>query len=189
MIIDPISTVEAALIVRIRELLGAKVRKVDSLPGDLDEEILKKMLISAPGVYVSFGGGSVGSKHAYPPQISSRWTVFVVTGHASGQAARRTGDQVQMGAYALTSILAGALDSWVVEDVGGLELADVRNLFTGALDAKGCALYGLSFTLPMEFPPEVDVASLDDFVTFNAEYDLAPVEGNNAATDRVTLET
>jgi phage gp37-like protein len=186
--IDPISSVEIALVARIRELLGAMVRKVDSLPGDLDEELLRKMLIAAPGVYVSFGGGSVLKAGVYPPSIQSRWTLFVITGHASGQAARRIGDQVQIGAYTLTSLLAGSLDGWVVDEIGTLELADVRNLYVGAVDAKGCTLYGLTFTLPLTFSPEISPETLDDFITFRPDYDLAPTNGIIDGSDLVLPE-
>ena len=39
------------------------------------------------------------------------------------------------------------------------------------------------------YPPEADPSTLDDFVTFHGDYDLAPSDGQIDATDIVTLPT
>lgn len=184
---DIVSLVEDALINRIKARFGNALRKVDSLPGDLDEALLKQILVQAPGVYILFSGGPRRNAEN-SNDIDGKWVIFAITGHASGQAARRRGDALMIGAYQIISIICGSLSGYVVDDVGTLELVNVQNLFNGAIDRQGCSIYAATFNLPMSFTPVLDPALLDDFVTFHADYDFAPQDGVNDATDQVTLE-
>lgn len=184
---DIITATEDAIIDRVKALLGDSIRQAASLPGDLDEETLKQLLIAAPGVYAKFAGGALvpGSLDA---AIEGRWTLFVITAHASGGDARRRGDKMQIGAYPMLAILARGLNGYTVPDVGIMTLRDMSNLFSGAIDRQGCALYGLTFGLPMEFGTgSVDPGDLDDFITFHGDWDLAPVDAAIDASDTVTL--
>jgi len=183
---DFITTTEDAIISRIKQLFGNKLRAVDSLPGELNEEILKEILIQAPAVYVAFTGGTPGNID--DANIEARWVVFPVTGHASGQKARRHGDAVQIGANEITCRLTAGLHNHVVPDTGTLKLRNISIIFSGALDRQGCTIYGLTFGLPMQFEDADLLAGLDDFITFHADYDLAQKDGQVEAADNATLE-
>lgn len=163
---------EDALIAKIKALLGNAVRTVESLPGDWDDDMLKRLLRLVPGVFVAFAGGGPRSGGSNLASLDGQWIVYVVTGHASGEAARRRGDGVQVGAYELIERLAPALHLFVVPGVGTLRFARVENLYTGMVDRQGIAVYALTFQLDMTFSDAVDEASLDDFQTFDAQYDV-----------------
>lgn len=184
---DVLTTVEDNLLAKIKALFGNKLKVVDSLPGDLDENLIKQMLIQAPGVYLAFTGGP-RRRTEYESSIDGRWVVFAITGHASGEKARRRGDKVMIGAYQIISLIAASLDGYVVDEVGTMDLVKVDPIFNGTLNGMGCTIYGAIFSLPMTFTPELDPAALDDFLTFDASYDFAPKDGIIDAEDKVTLE-
>lgn len=169
-----ILAVEDALIDECKAALGIRVRGVESLPGDWDDEMLQRLLRAVPGVFVVFSGGA---RNSGPGQveasIESRWTVITATGHASGEAARRRGDALQVGAYELITLLAARLHGLVVPNVGTLSMLDVANLYTGSIDRKGLAVYAMTFSLPLTFELQPDV-DLTPFVTFAAQLDVPP---------------
>lgn len=158
--------VEKTLLEKTRETLGNLVRQVDSLPGEFDTQTLKSLVRQSPGVYWSFLGG-----RAVPDQlarIEGRWAMYAVTGHASGQAARRTGDRSEVGAYELVSLLLPVFHHYSVPDAGSLKLQQVENLFNGTYERQGVAIYAASFVLPMTFEPELP-ENIHDFITFHSE--------------------
>ena len=170
-----ITTVEDALIAEATATLGAHVRGVESLPGDWDDEMLKRLLRAVPGCFVAFAGGArSGAASAAEARIDSRWVVYVCTGHASGEAARRRGNQVQAGAYELIAMLAPRLHGLRIAGVGSASLLDVQNLYTGSIDRQGLSVYALTLSLPMLFELVADAAQLTPFVTFDAQYDVPP---------------
>ncbi len=156
--------------------LGDRVRGVQSLPGDWDDEMLKRFAGFTPGAFVSFGGGSRLTNTGEPEaRISGRWSVIVCTSHASGEAARRRGDKLQAGCYELMTRLVPALHGLVVPRVGTLDLVAVENLFTGTVLNQGLAVYTLIFGLPTTFDiPQLDTqtANLDRVYV---QYDVPPL--------------
>lgn len=169
-----ILTIENALIARIATVLGNKVKTVESLPGDWDDDMLKRLLRQVPGVFVAFAGGGAKSVGANSPDIDAQWIVYVATGHASGEAARRRGDALQVGAYELIQLVVPALHLHTIAGEGTLMLARVENLYTGMVDRQGVAIYAMTFQMPMPISMDLDLAVLDDFETFDAQYDIAP---------------
>ena len=169
-----IIAIEDALINKIKAALGTKVQGVESLPGDWDDEMLKRMLRYVPGVYVAFPGGPrLGAAGAAEATIDGKWLVYICTGHASGEAARRRGDSLQAGAYELIEVLAPLLDGFTVPNVGAFSVADVSNLYTGSIDKQGIAIYAMTLSIPMTFSQPVD-DTLAPFETFAAQYDVPP---------------
>ena len=95
------------------------------------------------------------------------------------EQARRLGDALQIGTYELIERMVGLLHGLEVPDVGTLDFRSVDNLFTGTVDRQGLAVYGVRFALPMTALPPAAVA-LDDFETFDAQYDLPPLADDDA---------
>lgn len=183
-----IGAIEDTLVNQVKTLFGTRLRKVDSLPGQVSEDVLKRMIADAPAVYVLFAGGAAAPVGDTLPRLDSRWILYVVTAHANGHRARRHGDTRQMGAYEAVSVLAGQLHGWTVPDVGSLSLLRVDLLYQDAFEDKGVTLYGMVFSLPMVFPSGVELEDLDAFEQFHVDYDLAPSDDQVDASDDVTLE-
>lgn len=167
---------EDAIIAKAKALLGDVVRQVESLPGDWDDQMFKRLLAAVPGVFVVFSGGARSSGAGQQEAaIEGRWTVLTATGHASGEQARRHGDAMEVGAYHLVQVLAAGLHGFTVPGVGSMSLLDVANLYTGTVEAQGLAVYALTFSLPMTFDLADDAGDRPGyFVRFDAQLDVPP---------------
>lgn len=171
-----IAAVEDVLIAECKAALGSKVRGVESLPGDWDDEMLNRLVRAVPGVFVVFGGGPRrGAPGEIEASINARFTVITATGHASGEAARRRGDRQQVGAYELLSVLVPRLHGFTVPNVGTLALDDVGNLYSGVIDTKGLAVYTATFSVPLKFELVADPELLAPFETFDVKFDVPPM--------------
>lgn len=172
---DIITAVEDDLLAALTaRLAGAKVR-VESLPGDWDDDMLKRLLPLAPCVLVSFGGGAPARIGELEPTIDGQWSVYAVTSHPSGQAARRRGNAQALGAYDLIArLVVPALHGHDVPDAGPAHLVRVDNLFTGSIERQGLAVYAATFRVPMPFSVLGDPDELDDFAVFVGQLDVPP---------------
>jgi phage gp37-like protein len=163
--------VEADLIAKLKAACADRVRMVESLPGEWDDDTLKRLLTKTPGIYVAFAGGQTSSPGQTLPQINGQWMVYVATGHAQGQEARRLGDAQLIGAYELWEVVAKALHGRVIAGIGTATFQRLENLFTGTIENRGVAVYGVAFEIPMTL--DIDVSSLvSPFVTFDAKWDI-----------------
>lgn len=171
-------TVEDNLLNRVKSHFGRTLRTVDSLPGDWTDEMLKKLIISAPAVYLACPGGPRIPGEDSLVGINSRWSFFIITTHAGGEKDRRHGDAVQIGAYDIVRRLAPLFHNYTVPDVGTMDLLSVDNLFNGTIEGKGVTLYSMLFNLPLHFDTDIPLADLDAFETFHVDFDVAPADGN-----------
>ena len=172
-----ILAVEDDLLATLRLAAGAKLRTVESLPGDWDDDTLRRMLALTPCALVAFAGGAPRQIGEATPSIDGQWIVYVATANASGQAARRRGDALQLGAYELLEyVVIPAVHNHTVPGVGSLALTRVENLFSGTVERQGLAVYAATFQLPMEFEMAIDAGALDAFETFAAQYDVPALE-------------
>lgn len=201
---DVISRVEQHLVDKLTAALAGTKLRVQDLPGDWDDDMLRRLLTLTPCVLVAFSGGNSSQRGATTAEIASEWIVYVVTSHPSGEQARRRGNAQAIGAYEVISrLVVPLLHGHVVPGVGALSLASVQNLFTGMVERQGLSVYACSFGLPMSFEIATD-ADLADFATFVAQLDIPPhasssthadwlagnfTHGKPDATDAVTLPT
>lgn len=170
-----ILAIEDALLEECKAVLGSRVRTVDSLPGDWDDAMLTRLASFVPAVYVAFNGGErQASQGQLEARIDGRWSLIVVTGHASGQAARRRGDAVQAGAYELLAVLVPRLHGFTVPNEGTLTFVNIVNLYSGSVDSQGLAVYVATFSVPMTLGNPLDESTLDDFEVFAPRLDVPP---------------
>lgn len=171
---DVITAVESHLIDTLTAALAGTKLRVQDLPGDWDDDMLRRLLTLAPCVLVSFSGGQVPRRGATTATIDSQWVVYAVTSHPSGEQARRRGNAQAIGAYEVISrLVVPQLHGHVVPGVGSMDLTGVQDLFTGAVERQGLAVYACTFVLPMEFARSAG-SSLQDFATFADALDIPP---------------
>jgi phage gp37-like protein len=201
---DVITVVETHLIDTLKAALAGTKLRVQDLPGDWDDDMLRRLLTLAPCVLVSFSGGQVPRRGANTASIDGQWVIYVVTSHQSGEQARRRGNAQAIGAYEIVArLIVPQLHGHIVPGVGTLDLTGVQDLFTGTVERQGLAVYACTFMLPMEFD-RVAPDGLADFATFVASLDIPPhaphstqtewLAGNDThgapdARDNVTLPT
>ena len=171
-----ILAIEDALIEVAKATLGNKVKAVESLPGPWDEETLKRALRLVPGIYVLFAGCAPDRPGGETTIPKWTWVVYVATGHASGEAARRRGDSQQVGAYELLEVLVPRLHGHTVPGHGTLALVRIENLFRADAERQGVTVYAVTLEMVMGFWLEADPATLDPFETFHGYVDIPPHE-------------
>lgn len=172
---DIITHVEDALLAALAAAVaGTKVR-TGSLPGDWDDDMLKRLLQLAPCALTHFAGGAPAVPGELEPVVQGQWLVYVVTSHPSGQEARRRGNAQALGAYELLSrVVVPALHNLRIGQAGTVAFSRVDNLFTGAIERQGLAVYSAAFQVPMPFTTLPGGSELDDFATFYAQLDVPP---------------
>jgi len=185
----PIVTIENKLIDLIKTALGAQVKGVASLPGGWDADMLKRLILRAPAVYVAFLGGPVVGPGGSICGISSRWGVYAVTSDPSGQAVRRTGGRGVIGAYEILERAIPAINGQTLDGVGSFELSgSIDNLFSGTLAKQNLTIYEAQFTISLQFEAVPDPGALDDFITFHVDFDLAAPDGEIEGSTDIILE-
>lgn len=167
---NPIATIEDAIIAAVQATLGTTVREVESLPGGWTQDMLRRALQFAPGVYVAFHGGNGKSNGmAY---VAARFSVYCVTKGAD-DLARRRGTSKVIGGYDLVCLLAPVLNGLDVPDIGTLGLLGIDNLFRDAMFDLGGTVYSIQLELPnMDLNYQADLTSGDfaDFTDWHAEH-------------------
>lgn len=162
--------VEDILLARVQATFAAgQLRAVEALPGAISATMIKQLAPRAPGVHSSFLGAGP-SRGGTPEQLDARWALYVITTHASGQAARRRGDAVAIGAYEILTPLVAALHAAPIPGCGAVRNVRIDNLWSGEMESRGIALFALTFDVPMELT--VAAPTLNPFVTFHADYDI-----------------
>lgn len=161
-----LAKVEDAMIERCRELVGDRLKAIEDLPGNWDDATFEAARRNVPGIYIAWSGGAaVSSGRA---GINSRYAVYVVTGQASGERARRRGNDRSIGAYEILERVVPGLHGLSIGDVGPLRLERVDNLYSDQNDKKGVVVYGAVFAIDkMMFPAAKDASSLADFEIFH----------------------
>ncbi len=174
-----IDTVEDALIAKVKAALTdsgqLRVKTVDSLPHDWEVDTLKRFLALAPAVLIAFSGGPV--KTLGDDELASQWSLVVITGHASGQKARRRGDSQQIGAYEVIERIATDINGATIQGIGTPKLVAIENLSASDVEAQGLAVYALRFEIPMDLVYLAPDSALSAFVTFHTYYDSPPLDG------------
>lgn len=175
MSVDIITATEDDLLATLAAAVAGTKLRVDSLPGDWDDDMLKRLQTLAPCVLLSFAGGVPPVLGELEPNVAGQWLVYAVTSHPSGQAARRRGSAQAIGAYELLArLIVPALHGHRVPGAGLAQLARIENLFTGTVEKQGLAVYAAAFSVPMPFDTLPDGSALDDFATFYAQLDVPP---------------
>ena len=170
-----IAQVEEALMAAVRATLGTRVRGVETIPGDWDDDMLKRFLQGVPGVFVAFTGCEALDAGGTEARIDARFAVYACTGHPT-ELARRRGDAMQVGAYQMLDLLVPLLHGLVVPDVGSLRLASVQNLFTGSIERQALTVYALVLSVPMTFEQLAAEDVLAPFLTFDGRIDVPPFQ-------------
>ena len=209
-----IGALEDAIICRLRDAFDGRLREVDHKPAKFDADELLRILNQAPAIYVAFLGWQRSPR--LPGSVSATFGAYLVAANASGERARRRGDEATIGAYEMAVVTAGSLDRWVPAGAAGpIEVQSCENLYATAFEKAGRTVYGLVCDVPVQIQdawgvPQNDAGdatgappvTLDDFITFHGDQDIppfgnvakpppAPTTGANRADAvlRVTLPT
>ena len=169
-----IGALEDAIICRLREVFDGRLREVDHKPAKFDADELLRILSMAPAIYVAFLGWQRSAR--LPGSVNTTFGAYLVAANASGERARRRGDQATIGAYEMAALAAATLDRFVPEGAAGpIEVQSCENLYATAFEKAGITVYGLVCDVPVQIQDDWSTpTSLDDFITFHGDQDIPP---------------
>lgn len=163
---------ENALVAAIKAApLALKLKQVDTLP-DLDgDSLVKKFATDAPAVYVAPAASFAISNNV----VTVGFGIACVAKNAGGQAVTRKGDGKMIGMYQIAETVAALLNGFKTADVAlyatGISIMNDENIYKAGLQVAVVTLQGQA-----NLPSSIDINSLDNFITFNAQYDIEPHE-------------
>jgi len=183
-----IGAAEDAILERVRARFGATLRQVATIPSSWDEEMVKRMLIGAPGVYLSWGIQRGQRSSDQFAELTCLWEFTVITAHEGKEDARRRGDARAIGAYEIVERLIPLMHGWAVPNESSLVFEAADNKFSDGNERRGLTVYGVLFSMPMTMgDTDEELSDLDPFLRFHADWDQAPADGQLEAQDEVTL--
>jgi len=182
-----ISKTENSIIKVIEKVMLNKIKTVETLPGSWSVDLLLDLAHKAPAVFVAYRGGPA-EKSNVDAVSDGKFSVYVVT-KAGREGHRRKGSITAIGAYDILEAIVPHIHRLAVPDVGTLKFVNVDNLFGDVVQDLGVTVYAADFVLPQMVWPFVDVHTLDDFITFNADVDQVQANGDVDITVREILPT
>lgn len=142
---------------------------------------IQRFATKAPVVLVACVQARLREPGAGLAMMPASWAVYVIT---------RDVPQIprDAGAIALVEavLLKVAGNCWGRTDVGAPTDVEARNLYAGNVDTLGVALWAVTFE-QIVTDAAVDTATLNAFVTFHQDVDMAPADGQIDITETDTL--
>lgn len=158
------------------------LKEVKSHAGRFDLAELQRLAAKAPAVRVACLG--VLSAKATPGcvEITVSWAAFVI-------AKDQRGLKRDAAALALITAIMPTIPGnlWGLDNVDAPDKIRADNLYSGKLDQKGVALWGVRWQQDMQLG-QLDEATLEAFNTLFVDWDLAPIDGTTDTSDDITLE-
>lgn len=161
--------------------LGYKLVKVASYGGEYSDPDMRRVIRDFPAVSVMFDGARTARQTNGSVKIDARYGVFVAAKNLRSEKEARHGDGSAVGSYKMIEdiiLLLANQDLGLEIDALGFE--DITLVLAEKADQGLLSVYGLSFKtsfLISTLPSDADIASLDVFAKFHANWDV-PVHGN-----------
>lgn len=176
-----------AIVDELKTKLASAVKTVEGHGGRFDAKELMRVSAKAPAVFVAAMLLSEITRRHSETTATISWAVFVV---AKDQPNNVTRDVV-----ALT--IAEAIGKIVPDNRWGLDgqcegtptSIRAQNMFSAEIDAKGVAMWGLSWQQKMVIAAGDDTSTLDDLLAILTATDLDPSQDDEPlAHDQLNLE-
>lgn len=163
--------IELGLIDHIKNsVLGKKLRQVAALP-DLDgASLVKAFATDAPGVYVA-----TDTQQVENTELILKYSVAAVVRNSRNSIAPRHGDTKALGLFQLVEALLPLLYAAKMGDEAVLYPTRVNWVKDKVLYDNGLEVAEISLEARVTMPNGLVEGDLDDFLTFNGQYDIEPL--------------
>lgn len=194
-----------ARIKAFQPFLGYKVETVDTYGSEFSDGVERAMRDWPAYLFVYNGSTPMAGSTQRLLKYKARWAVLCCSGSLRGEAAARKGSITGAGSYQMLCDARRMLRNFVPlkagtfeGSAGAIEIAGDRQLLQDKAGQQLVSVYALDIEIPMTEETTGLPATLDDFKTFHADYDIPPhgnvqrpppSEETADATDNVTLET
>ena len=182
-------TVQDAIVERAKQLLPG-LAQCERFAGQFGSASPNQGRVIPPAFFVAVLNAVPGKERVGTGQqaLVVTFSAYCLTMNAKG-AAHRASDAMTM---AETFALALEEEQWGLPNhVGRAALGRGDNLYNTALDNKGFGLWAVTWEQRVIVGPGIDPegSTVDDFLTFNADYDPASdAEGRPVTQDNVSLQ-
>lgn len=176
--------VRTAIVTSLQDALPAGV-SVESHRGRFDSAAeIKRFATKAPAVLVACVRSKLDDACEGMPILHASWAVFVITRDKPSLPRDE-------GALALVEAIALSVsgNTWALDDTSAPTAIDSRNLYSGAVDNLGVALWAVTFEQTVTNPAidDATLATMGVFATFHQDIDMAPADGQIDITETDTL--
>lgn len=176
-----ISTIENAMIARIQAAmdapegtgLGYRLKKLATYGGEFSDGI-DRIVRDFPAVLIAFNGAQLVKEFSHSGKFKATFGVMVAAASLRNEKSARHGGIGAVGSYQLiTDVLA--LLSWQRLGLSITPLAPrtIQPLMNDKAGNQLASVYAIDFETTFDLVP-VDSATLDDFATFHADWDIPP---------------
>jgi phage gp37-like protein len=180
-----LSTTEDAMIALIKGLIGQNLREVSTLDGTWTLGELQRSLQVAPCVRVAFLGGK--ATEVENASINADFGVYAISKMPT-QKQQRRGTPQEIGAYDMIEGIVPSLNEKVIAGVGTLFLKRIDAVFTEQTFQMGGSVFAAIFELRnLVIAEAFDPTAFQDFLTFDAQSDVAPADGDIDLESEETL--
>ena len=180
-----ITQAEDIILEKLTTAFGNSVRSVESLSGPWTVESLRRAISMSPCVRLAFLGGKKNENG--PEFIDAKFGIYCVA-RSTSDLQRRQGASRSVDAYNMIQVICPVLNMSVLSGIGTLFLEAVSTVFAEQTFKLGATVYSAVFNLPnFPLPDAFDPATLADFITFHADSDMAPADGDIDITSEETL--
>lgn len=192
---DPIAAIENAVLARLEAgeaVIGYQWKTRETYPADWDAFLKEKGTVNDPGVWFGYAGGRVLGEElvkggADGTRIELLFGITVIARDFGNEQGRRHGNEAQanIGAYKLMLDCIALLDGRDLGlDMDKLEFTQLRLVRPiDALTSMKAAMYAAQITTSIllpRLPEDLGDGSLEDFLTFHANWDIPPHGGIDA---------
>lgn len=174
-----IGAIEQAMIDRVKAasadgVLGYELREVDSYADQLTPDNIKRAAQNFPAVlFVFLGEPAPEDAPGGGERRRPRFAAFVCQDNRRNEKARRRGADGKVGSYQMAEdVKALFFNQTLGLDLNGpIRGGAIRSMF----NSGGLSVYAVEFTAVFDWNPALaDAATLDDFSTFHADWDVPP---------------
>jgi hypothetical protein len=190
-----LAAIDDTIIARIEQVMDGRVRTIDYAPPDWDIDYLKRVLISLPGVFLSFSGGTAIENHNHAA-MRAEWDVVAVVKHVQTARQRARGDATEIGCLEILEAILPALNGLTIfvggqmidaNAIGTLRFVGWSNDQSLQFDKHAVMIQSLRFSMDIAFESTPDASLLVPFERFVAEYDIGQPDGAPETIDHVEL--
>lgn len=186
-----IAAIEDAIIACIKETMrdGDKslLRTVEWAPPDWDDDYIKRVMRTVPGVFVIFEGGPAQDQGSATTKMNTKWTIVAASAKQQDAKRRARGGTQDIGCYQILEACIPALNNFVISDVGTLTFVDWSNEIALKLEDQALMVQSAAFDMLIDLPAIVREGDLVPFRRAFTTYDLHQPAGSLQAKDNVEL--
>lgn len=165
--------------------LGYKLFKVASYGGEYSDPSVRQVIKDFPAVSVMFDGARESKQTNGSVKMDVRYGVFVAAKNLRSEKEARHGDGANPGSYKMVEDMIALLTNQNFGlEIAELSFEEVSLILVDKADQGLVSVYGISFKTSYTIktlPSDADIASLDVFNKFHANWDIPP--HGNVSTD------